>query len=64
MELSLLLKIGGIGILVALISMVLSRTGRDDLATFVSVAGILLSALLLLDGLSEVIETLSGIFGL
>ena len=63
-EIGLLLKVGGIGVLVAVICQVLARTGRDDLATFVSVAGILLSALLLLDALSEVILAVSGLFGL
>ncbi len=64
MEIGLLLKIGGIGILVAVICQVLARTGREDLATFVSVAGILLSALLLLDALSEVITAVLRLFGL
>ena len=64
MEIALILKIGGIGLLVAVITAVLSRTGREDLSGFVAVAGILLSVLLVLDALSEVLAAVAGMFGL
>ena len=47
MDTELILKIAGIGILVAVSCQILSKTGRDDQATFVSIAGIIIVLFLL-----------------
>lgn len=39
MDVNILLKIGGVGILVAVINQVLSKAGRDDQTMYVSLAG-------------------------
>ncbi len=64
MEIGLLLKIAGIGMLVTVICQVLSRAGRDDQATFVSVAGILLALFLLMEEIGKLFSAVESIFGL
>lgn len=64
MEAGIILKIAGIGILVAASCQILSRTGRDDQAMLVSIAGIIIAFLLILDQMKGMTSTLRSIFGL
>ena len=47
MDISLIIKIAGIGILVAIASQILSKTGRDEQAMYVTIAGIIVALMLL-----------------
>ena len=64
MDISLILKIAGIGILVAVVNMVLSKTGKDEQATFVTVAGNIVVLLVLVSEIGTLIETVRAVFGL
>ena len=64
MDVSFLLKIAGIGMLVAVSCQVLSKIGRDDQATFVSVAGIIIVLLILVGELRELFDEVKDVFGL
>ena len=48
MDVSLILKIAGIGVLVSVACQVLSRSGRDDQSTMVSIAGIIIVLFILI----------------
>ena len=58
------LKVGGVGMIVAVICQVLSRIGRDEQSTLVSITGIIIIFLLLASELGELIGALRGVFGL
>lgn len=64
MDISLILKVAGVGLLVVVLGQVLTRSGRDDHATFVSIAGIILVLMLLISKLSELISVIENVFGL
>lgn len=64
MEISLLLKVVGIGILVAVSSQILSKTGRDELSTWITVAGIVLVLLMLLGQIGQLFANIRSIFGI
>ena len=64
MEVGIILKIAGIGMFVALICQILSRTGRDDQAMLVSVSGIMIVLILIMDQLRGLIALLRSVFGL
>ncbi len=64
MEAEIILKIAGIGILVAAAYQVLSRAGRDDQAVMVSLAGIVLVLLIVLEQISGLFEKVRSMFGL
>jgi stage III sporulation protein AC len=64
MDISLIVKIAGIGILVAVASQILSKTGRDEQATFVTVAGILTALMLLVSEIRTLFDMISATFGI
>ena len=64
MDVTLILKVGGVGFLVSVIYQVLSKSGREEQALLVSVSGIILVLLLLIGQLGELIAAVRGVFGL
>ena len=64
MEISLILKVAGVGLLVGILTQVLGKTGRDDHATFVSLAGILVVLVMIISKLSELINAIQNVFGI
>ncbi len=64
MDLSFLLKIAGVGIIVAVSCQVLSKLGRDEQATMVSIAGIIVVFLMVIKELANMLDTIKSIFGL
>ena len=63
MDVSLILKIVGVGFLVAVASVVLNKTGRDEQAMLVTVAGVLIVMLMLIGEMGTLFETLRSVFG-
>ena len=63
MDISLILKITGIGLLVSIVCQVLSKSGRDEQATMLSIAGIIIVMLLIISELEGLFNTISRIFG-
>lgn len=63
MDITLILKIAGIGILVAAASAILNKSGRDEQAVFVTVAGIVVVMLMLVGEIGELIDTVRSVFG-
>ncbi|MBE6531073.1 MAG: stage III sporulation protein AC [Ruminococcaceae bacterium] len=63
MDVTLILKIAGVGILVSIASAILSKSGRDEQAMFVSVAGIIVVMLMLVGEIGELIDTVRSVFG-
>lgn len=63
MDISLILKITGVGLLVSVACQVLSKSGRDEQATMLSIAGIIIVMLLIVSELQGLFSTLSRVFG-
>ncbi len=64
MEISLIIKMAGLGILVAVASQILSKSGRDEQAMFVTIAGILVALMLLVTQIRELFDLITSIFGM
>ena len=64
MDVGLILKIAGIGLLVAVINIFLTKNGREDHANLVSLAGVIIAIVLLVTKLGELIDLISGVFGI
>ena len=64
MDISVVLKVAGVGLLVAAVNQILSRTGREEMATLVSVAGIIIVLFLVVDRVSDLFGTIKKIFEL
>ena len=63
MDVTIILKIAGVGILVSAASAILNKSGRDEQAVFVTVAGIVVVMLMLVGELGELIDSIRSVFG-
>ena len=64
MNLDMVFKIAAIGILVAVLSQVLERTGREDMATLTGVAGLVLVLLIVVNLIAQLFSSVKSIFDL
>ena len=64
MDISLIIKIAGVGILVAVASQILSKTGRDEQAMLVTVAGIVVTLMLLVSQIRDLFDLVRSAFGM
>ena len=64
MDVELVLKVAGIGMIVAVVCQILGKVGRDEQSTLVSVSGIVIILLLLVEEIGTLIDTLRRVFGL
>lgn len=64
MDISIILKTAGVGMLVGIICQVLTKSGREEQAMLVSVAGIIIVLLMLVGELGTLISSVREIFGL
>ena len=62
MNVDVIFKIAAIGILIAVITQVLKKSDRDDIATLVSLAGLIIVLTLVVNMVSELFETIKNIF--
>lgn len=62
MDIGFILKIAGVGIVVAVLNQVLSKTGRDDYALLMVIAGIIVVLLILIPQFSSLAEMVKDIF--
>lgn len=62
MNVDIIFKIAAIGILITVITQVLKKSDRDDIATLVSLAGLIIVLTLVINMISELFETIRNIF--
>ncbi|MGM9597009.1 MAG: stage III sporulation protein AC [Eubacteriales bacterium] len=63
MDVTLIIKIAGVGVLVAVAAQILSKSGRDEQAMLVTVAGIVVVLMLLVGEIGELFGSVRSIFG-
>ena len=63
MDVSLVLKIAGVGILVSVASAILNKSGRDEQAMLVTLAGIIVVMLMLVGEIGTLFDTVQSVFG-
>ena len=63
-EVDLLFKLAGLGIVVAVLSQVLNRAGREELGTLVTVVGLVIALFLVVNLISDLFSSLKSIFTL
>ena len=64
MDISLILKVAGVGILVTVACQILTRAGRDEQATLVSITSIVIVLLMLVGQIGDLFRTVREVFGL
>ena len=64
MDISIILKTVGVGLIVAVSNQILSRAGRDDQAMLVSIVGVIVVLVMLTGELSNLFDVIKRTFGL
>ena len=64
MDISLILKMAGLGMIVAVSCQILSKVGKEELASFVSIAGIIVALFLLVEEIGYLYDAVRDVFGL
>lgn len=62
-NITLLLKIAGVGLLVSVAVQILQKTGRDEQATFLTLAGVVVVMLMLVGEIGELFDAIRSTFG-
>ena len=63
-QIDLLFKLAGLGVVVAVLCQVLTRAGREELSTLVTVVGLVIALLLVVDLVADLFSSLQSIFAL
>ena len=63
MDIDLIFKIAAVGIIVTVLNLLLSRSGRDEQALMVTIAGLVTVLLLLVREISALIDLVKTLFG-
>jgi len=64
MDIDLILKIAGVGVLVAVVNIVLNKAGKDEQSMLVTLAGVVVVMLMLISEIGGLINTVRSVFGL
>ncbi len=62
MEVDLIFKIAGIGIIVAILNILLQRSGRDEQAMMTTIAGLVVVMMMLVNEIASLFERIREVF--
>lgn len=62
MEIDLIFKIAAVGIIVAVLNQVLSRSGRDEQATMTTLAGLVVVLMIVAQKISDLFDLMKELF--
>ena len=64
MDIGLLIKVAGVGLLVAVAYVILSKSGRNEMAMLLSLCGIVIILIMLVGQISDLLSSIRAGFGL
>lgn len=64
MNIDIIFKIAAVGILTAIVNQILKKYDKDEIATLVTLVGLVVVLLLVIDMLTELFSSLQSVFGL
>ena len=64
MDIDLLFKIAGVGILVAVLNQVLSKAGREDQAMMTTLTGVIIVLMMVISKISELFNTVRDTYNI
>ena len=63
MELDLIFKIAGVGIIVTVLNLLLKKSDRDEYALMVTIAGLIVVLAMIINESAELFDTVKSVFG-
>ena len=64
MGIEIILKIAGVGMLTAIVNVILKKSDKDEIGTFVTIVGLVVVLMMVVDMLTGVMDTVKQLFGL
>jgi stage III sporulation protein AC len=64
MEIGLILKIAGLGLLVSMVAQILNKSGRDEMGLMVIITGLVMAFFLVLGEMEELFNRIKDVFEL
>ena len=64
MDVELIFKIAAVGIIVAVLTQLLIRSGREEQAMMTTLAGLVVVLMMIIDSISGLFDTVKTVFGL
>ena len=64
MNTELIFQIAGIGIIVSVMNVLLSRSGRDEQALMITIAGLVVVLMMVVGEIAKLFETVKTVFGI
>ena len=63
MQVDLIFKIAAVGLIVAILNQILSKSGRDEQALFITLAGLVIVLMVLVQQIATLFTTMKQLFG-
>lgn len=63
MDLDLIFKIAGVGIIVSVLNIVLKKSDRDEYGIIVTIAGLIVVLMVIINEIAELFDTVKSVFG-
>lgn len=63
MDVGLILRVAGVGMLVSVACQILGKAGRDEQSMLVSIAGMVIVLLMLMEEIGRLFDTVRQVFG-
>lgn len=64
MGVEIIFKIAVIGLITAIISQILKKSDKDEIATLVTLAGLIIVLMIVIDMIGTLFETIKGLFSI
>lgn len=64
MDITMVIRVAGVGLLVAVINQILSKYGKEEYAMLVTISGIVVVMLFLMREVSGLFDTVRSLFGI
>lgn len=64
MDITIILKIAGVGLLTAIVNQILKKADKDEIATFTTLAGLIIVLVMVIDMVFKLFNSLKDIFSL
>ncbi|MCH5165746.1 MAG: stage III sporulation protein AC [Clostridiales bacterium] len=64
MDIDIIFKIAAVGLITAIISQILKKTDKDEIATLVTLAGLVIVLIMIINMIGQLFDTLKTVFGM
>lgn len=64
MDIDIIFKIAAVGLITAIISQILKKTDKDEIAALVTLAGLVIVLIMIINMIGQLFDTLKSVFGM